>query len=145
MGNLDVRIRHGGGRRGSTALLVLCALAVMAVFGGSLASVGAAVGSLVTTLIITTAIVVGTVLVAAVVLGIVFRRRIAARFRPSPVVWQTVGPERPALTPAPRQEVHLHFHGDSPEAIRRAVRAAAEVGGGTIVIPAGEFDMREVR
>lgn len=112
MGNLDVRIRHGGGGGGNTALIVLGSMAVMAVFGGSLATVGAAVGSIVTTVAIAVAIVLGAVLVATVVLGIVFRKQLAARFRPSPVVWKQIGPDRSPTTPPSRvpQEVHLHYH-----------------------------------
>lgn len=108
MGRLDVRIRHGGGNGSSTALLVLGGLAIAAIGGSSMASVGAEVGSLLDTLLITAAIVVGGLLLAAVVLLIVFRKRILASFRPSPVVWRQIGPGQPAQKVP--QHVHLHYH-----------------------------------
>ncbi len=140
-GRQNVTVVKGSGGGFEAILALVAIVVVVAVVGSVIAALVAAITALLVWIMVTFAVVA----VSAAVIAWVFRKRIAANLRPTQVVWRSnphasPQPVRPANS---KHELHLHFHGDSPDAIRRAVEAAAIAGGGTVRLPAGEFDMRE--
>lgn len=136
-----VNISGGGGGEG----LIMAAVVVVGAWM-VLGALAALIHALIM-LLIWCSVVLGLVIVLAIVLGIVFRDRIKAHFGPPKLIYRSdtrPTPPKPVSPSAPKHELHLHFHGDTPEAVRRAVESAALAGGGTIKLPAGEYDMREV-
>jgi hypothetical protein len=100
--------------------------------GGALllAASGGAAAAAIATAVIVVLIVIGTLVVLAVAGGVALLAYRVRHGSPAgqgivraPIVHELPGPERPALEAPAARELHLHFHGTSPEQVAEILRS----------------------